>query len=68
MVGKACSRKADQLAKPSNTTVHGWYVSLLAGAIKWNRPKVTFRSVFQNPVTNVKHCVSVIVMSKIYGN
>ena len=32
MVRKTCSRKADQLAKPGNATVHEWYMSV---AISW---------------------------------
>ena len=54
MVSKACSRKADQSGKPDNAITHGQCMSVaimyVAWSIKWNRPSVTFQSVFQNPV------------------
>ena len=39
-----CSRKTDQLAKPGNSNVHRYCMSVafLFGAIKWDRPSVIF--------------------------
>ena len=37
----------------------------LAGPIKWNRPNVTIRSVFQNPVTYENFCLDMLYINKI---
>ena len=42
------------------------WVWLLAGPIQWNKPNVTFRSVFQNPVTYI--VVSCTVKTFRYKN
>ena len=54
MVGKSHSTKTDQLAKPGNATVNGQCISVAinwANEMEWNRPSMTFWSVFRNPVT-----------------